>query len=163
MENMLMFMTLTKFVVCRMKWQPLAKFLAGKENDHIIHNYKTKGERLIFTKYKKIATKFIVITIPWVTLVLLLHYFKAVIPTILMSNNIIFNIFMTYIFLCYFRFSFETILVKIVIEKQLFSNKSLHFFQWNSNTSMGGIKRAVRYEEKARRKDKKILIECIMA
>ncbi|KAL2711916.1 odorant receptor 13a-like [Vespula squamosa] len=85
MENMLMFMTLTKFVVCRMKRQPLAKFLAGKENDHIIHNYKTKGERLIFTKYKKIATKFIVITIPWVTLVLLLHYFKAVIPTILMN------------------------------------------------------------------------------
>ncbi|KAL2731721.1 odorant receptor 13a-like isoform X3 [Vespula squamosa] len=84
MENMLMFMTLTKFVVCRMKWQPLAKFLAGKENDHIIHNYKTKGERLIFTKYKKIATKFIVITIPWVTLVLFLHYFKAVIPNILM-------------------------------------------------------------------------------
>ncbi|KAL2729784.1 odorant receptor 13a-like isoform X2 [Vespula squamosa] len=97
MENMLMFMTLTKFVVCRMKRQPLAKFLAGKENDHIIHNYKTKGERLTLRNIRKLPLNL----------------------SLLRSHG--------------------------------------------SNTSMGGIKRAVRYEEKARRKDKKILIECIMA
>ncbi|KAL2711903.1 odorant receptor 13a-like isoform X2 [Vespula squamosa] len=86
MENMLMFMTLTKFGVCRIKWQSLARFLAETENDYIIDNYKTKEERLIFMKYNKIATKFIVITFPWMTSVLLLHYFNAVIPNIIMAN-----------------------------------------------------------------------------
>ncbi|KAL2732135.1 odorant receptor 13a-like isoform X2 [Vespula squamosa] len=85
MENMLIFMTLTKFGVCRMKCQPLSKFLTETENDYIIDNYKTKEERLIFMKYNKIASKFIVITFPWMTLVLLLHYFKAVIPNIFMA------------------------------------------------------------------------------
>lgn len=97
MENMLMFMTLTKFGVCRMKWQPLARFLTETENDYFIDNYKAKEERLIFMKYNKIATKFIVITFPWMTCVLLLHYFNAVIPNLIMDSTI-FNIFMSYYF-----------------------------------------------------------------
>ncbi|KAL2736811.1 odorant receptor 13a-like, partial [Vespula squamosa] len=83
-ENMLMFMKLTKFGVFRVKWQPLAKFFAETENDHIIDNYKTKQDRMIFTNCKKITSKFFVITFSWMTLVLLSHYFKAVIPNILM-------------------------------------------------------------------------------
>ncbi|KAL2729713.1 odorant receptor 13a-like isoform X2 [Vespula squamosa] len=79
MENMLVFMTMTKFGVRRMKCQPLSKFLTEAKDDYIIDNYKTKEERLIFMKYNNIASKFIVITFPWMTLVLLLHYFKAVI------------------------------------------------------------------------------------
>ncbi|KAL2735672.1 odorant receptor 13a-like isoform X2 [Vespula squamosa] len=42
MENMLVFMTLTKFGVRRIKCQPLSKFLTEAEDDYIIDNYKTK-------------------------------------------------------------------------------------------------------------------------
>ncbi|KAL2736879.1 odorant receptor 13a-like isoform X3, partial [Vespula squamosa] len=90
-ENMLMFMKLTKFGVFRVKWQPLAKFFAETENDHIIDNYKTKQDRMIFTNCKKITSKFFVITFSWMTLVLLSHYFKAVIPNILMLYSKIQN------------------------------------------------------------------------
>ncbi|KAL2732201.1 odorant receptor 13a-like isoform X2 [Vespula squamosa] len=76
MQNMLVFMTLAN---------EMSTF-----NHYIIDNYKTKEERLIFMKYNKIASKFIVITFPWMTLVLFFHYFKAVIPNILMGNSIIF-------------------------------------------------------------------------
>ncbi|KAL2729666.1 odorant receptor 13a-like [Vespula squamosa] len=59
MENMLVFMTLTKFGVRRIKCQPLSKFLTEAEDDYIIDNYKTKEVRLIFMKYNNIASKFI--------------------------------------------------------------------------------------------------------
>ncbi|KAL2734760.1 LOW QUALITY PROTEIN: odorant receptor 13a-like isoform X2 [Vespula squamosa] len=62
MENMLVFMTLTKFGVRRIKCQPLSKFLTEAEDDYIIDNYKTKEVRLIFMKYNNIASKFIVPT-----------------------------------------------------------------------------------------------------
>nr|XP_050868850.1 odorant receptor 13a-like isoform X2 [Vespula vulgaris] len=84
MENMLMFMTLTKFVICRMKCQSLSRFLIETENDYTVDNYKTKEERLIFMKYNKIASRFITITFPWMTFVLVLHYCRSVIPNILM-------------------------------------------------------------------------------
>ncbi|KAL2736978.1 odorant receptor 13a-like [Vespula squamosa] len=61
MENMLVFMTLTKFGVRRIKCQPLSKFLTEAEDDYIIDNYKTKEVRLIFMKYNNIASKFIIL------------------------------------------------------------------------------------------------------
>ncbi|KAL2737020.1 odorant receptor 13a-like isoform X2 [Vespula squamosa] len=61
MENMLVFMTLTKFGVRRIKCQPLSKFLTEAEDDYIIDNYKTKEVRLIFMKYNNIASKFILL------------------------------------------------------------------------------------------------------
>ncbi|KAL2741567.1 LOW QUALITY PROTEIN: odorant receptor 13a-like isoform X2 [Vespula squamosa] len=65
MENMLVFMTLTKFGVFRIKCQPLSKFLTEAEDDYIIDNYKTKEVRLIFMKYNNIASKFIPLLKPY--------------------------------------------------------------------------------------------------
>ncbi|KAL2733126.1 odorant receptor 13a-like [Vespula squamosa] len=47
MENMLVFMTLTKFGVRRIKCQPLSKFLTEAEDDYIIDNYKTKENKAV--------------------------------------------------------------------------------------------------------------------
>ncbi|KAL2733099.1 odorant receptor 13a-like [Vespula squamosa] len=47
MENMLVFMSLSKFGVRRIKCQPLSKFLTEAEDDYIIDNYKTKENKAV--------------------------------------------------------------------------------------------------------------------
>ncbi|KAF7379259.1 hypothetical protein HZH68_017104 [Vespula germanica] len=83
-ENMLMLMTLTKFGMCRIKYRSLSRFLTETENDYTVDNYKTKEERLIFMKYNKFSYIFIMMSFPSMTFILLLYYFKTVIPSILM-------------------------------------------------------------------------------
>nr|XP_050868549.1 odorant receptor 13a-like [Vespula vulgaris] len=81
---MLMVMTLMKFGMCRMKYQSLSTFLKETENDYTIDNYKTKEERLIFMKYNKFSYIFIMAALPSMTFIILLYYFKTVIPGIIM-------------------------------------------------------------------------------
>lgn len=93
MENMLMFMTMTKFGLCRVKYQSMSKFLSETKNDYIIDSYKTKEEKMIFMRYNRLAARLILTMIPSMTFVLVLHYFNAVIPNVLMGNNIIMQYF----------------------------------------------------------------------
>ncbi|XP_047370270.1 odorant receptor 13a-like [Vespa velutina] len=84
MENMLMFLTMTKFGLCRVKYRSISRFLIETENDYVINSYKTEEERMIFMKYNRFAIRMILIMIPLMTFVLLTHYFNAVIPNVLM-------------------------------------------------------------------------------
>ncbi|KAF7379265.1 hypothetical protein HZH68_017110 [Vespula germanica] len=84
MENMLMFVTLLKFGVCRMKCRSLSIFLSETKNDYVIDNYKTKEEKLIFMKYNKFSYIFIMASLPPMVLTSFLYYFKTVIPSMLM-------------------------------------------------------------------------------
>ncbi|KAL2734671.1 odorant receptor 13a-like [Vespula maculifrons] len=89
MENMLVVMTMTKFGVCRMKYRSLSRFLTETDDDYIVDNYKTKEERLIFTKYNKFSYIFVMTAFPAMTFLTLLYYFKNVIPNVLkvMANS----------------------------------------------------------------------------
>ncbi|XP_047370220.1 odorant receptor 22a-like isoform X2 [Vespa velutina] len=84
MENMLMLMTLMKFGMCRIKYRSLSKFLTETKNDYTVDNYKTKEERLIFIKYNKLSYIFVMTAFPLMTFIILLYYFRTVLPSVLM-------------------------------------------------------------------------------
>ncbi|KAI4502840.1 hypothetical protein M0802_001884 [Mischocyttarus mexicanus] len=83
MENMLMLMTITKLSMCRIKHRPLSQFLKETEADYLVENYKNDEERSIFLKYNKHSYRFIMTAFPSMTFILILYYFKTVVPSIL--------------------------------------------------------------------------------
>nr|XP_050868550.1 odorant receptor 13a-like [Vespula vulgaris] len=89
MENMLMLMTLTKCGMCRMKYRSLSRFLTETDDDYIVDNYKTKEERMIFTKYNKFSYIFVMTAFPAMTFIIIVYYFRTVVPSILavMANS----------------------------------------------------------------------------
>lgn len=102
METIHMIMTLTKFGMCRIKYSSLSRFLTDTRNDYIVDNYKTKEERLIFMTYNKLSYIFVMTAFPLMTFIIVLYYFRTVVPSIIMGNIIILNIFIIYP--CFFLF-----------------------------------------------------------
>lgn len=88
MENMLVLMTVIKISVLRIKYRSLSQFLIETKADYKADNYKNDEEKLIFFKYNRISYKFVVILFPWSTTLILLYYFRSVVPNILMGNSL---------------------------------------------------------------------------
>lgn len=90
MENMLVLMTITKILMIRIKYRPLSRFLIETKEDNIIDTYKTDEEKLTSLEFNNISPKFVHILCPWSTILVLVYYFKSVIPNII-SGNILDN------------------------------------------------------------------------
>ncbi|KAF7378717.1 hypothetical protein HZH66_015504 [Vespula vulgaris] len=88
MENMAVVMTMTKILMLRIKYRSLSRFLIETKTDYIPDNYKNDEERLIFVKYNKLSYRFVIILFPWSTFLIVFYYIKAVVPNILMGNNL---------------------------------------------------------------------------
>lgn len=88
MENVLILMTMTKFFVLRMKYRSLSRFLIETKADYTADNYNNEEERSIFLKYNNLCYKYVIVLFPWSTFLLLLYYFKSIIPNIIMGNII---------------------------------------------------------------------------
>ncbi|XP_047370022.1 odorant receptor 13a-like [Vespa velutina] len=84
MENILLVMTMIKLLMIRIKYRALSRFLIETEIDYTNDNYENDEERLIFLKYNKFSYRYVVILFFLSTFLLLLYYFKSIVPNILM-------------------------------------------------------------------------------
>ncbi|XP_015182787.1 PREDICTED: uncharacterized protein LOC107069746 [Polistes dominula] len=81
--------TLIKMITCRINSRPLARFMKEIQQDYSDENYRNTKERSIFNSYNKLSYRFITITVPSMTLVLVTYFTREALTSVLsvMSNS----------------------------------------------------------------------------
>ncbi|KAK2574900.1 hypothetical protein KPH14_012716 [Odynerus spinipes] len=76
-ENMLMLTTLTKVATFRINGRSIGQFLKEIQQDFSDESYKNAKEKGIFFYYNKLSYKFVTITIPLMSFVLIAYFLQA--------------------------------------------------------------------------------------
>ncbi|XP_043488941.1 uncharacterized protein LOC122515605 [Polistes fuscatus] len=90
-ENILMSTTLMKMITCRINSRPIARFLKEIQQDFSYENYRNTEERSIFYHYNKLSYRFIAITVPSMTLVLVSYFVREALTSV-QSGNVLHTI-----------------------------------------------------------------------
>ncbi|KAL2713488.1 odorant receptor 9a-like [Vespula squamosa] len=88
-ENILMFITLTKMITCRINSRSIGRFLKEVQRNVFDENYGDEEERSIFRRYNKLSYRFVTINVPMMTVILVSYFVNAALTSALlvMSNS----------------------------------------------------------------------------
>lgn len=86
-ENVTLLMTLVKMMNCRLKRRSIARLLIEIHEDFFVKSYANEKEKVIFLRYKRLSSRFTVITVVSMSIVTGLYFWKAVLTSVLTGNR----------------------------------------------------------------------------
>lgn len=86
-ENVTLLMTLVKIINCRLNRRSIARLLIEIHEDFFVKSYTNEKEKVIFLHYKRLSSRFTMITVVSMSIVTGLYFWKAVLTSVLTGNR----------------------------------------------------------------------------